>query len=62
MIMNITFCLQRFGDGSMNGLYLPTAVSAADNEVIREGADLPGVQQHYIGSLLVGRYLNNSLG
>jgi hypothetical protein len=62
VIVDISFRLQRFDDGSVNGLYLPVAVAAADDEVICEGADLPRVQQDYVGGLLVCRYLNNSLG
>jgi hypothetical protein len=62
MIVNIAFCLQRFDDSSVNGLQLPVAVSATDNEVIRERAGLSGVQQDYVCRLLVCRYLNDSLG
>jgi len=62
MIVNIAFCLQRFDDSSANGLQLPVAVSATDDEVIRERAGLSGVQQDYVCRLLVCRYLNDSLG
>ena len=62
MIVNIAFCLQRFDDSSVNGLQLPVAVSATDNEVIRERAGLSGIQQDYVCRLLVCRYLNDSLG
>jgi len=62
MIVNIAFCLQRFDDSSVNGLQLPVAVSATDDEVIRERAGLSGVQQDYVCRLLVCRYLNDSLG
>jgi len=60
MIVNIAFCLQRFDDSSVNGLQLPVAVSATDDEVIRERAGLSGVQQDYVCRLLVCRYLNDS--
>jgi hypothetical protein len=62
MIVDISFCLQRFDYGPVDGLYLPVAVAAADDEVVCKGADLPCVQQDYICGLLVCRYLNNSLG
>jgi hypothetical protein len=62
MIVDISFRLQSFDDGPVNGLYLPVAVATADDEVIRERADLPCVQQDYVCGLLVCRYLNNSLG
>ncbi len=62
MIVNIAFCLQCFDDSSVNGLQLAVAVSAADDEVIRERAGLSGIQQDYVCRLLVCRYLNNPLG
>jgi len=62
MEMNIALCLQLVGDGSVDGLQLAVAVSAADYEVIRERAGLSGVQQDYVRRLLVCRYLNDSLG
>jgi hypothetical protein len=62
MIVNIAFCLQCFDDSSVNGLQLAVAVSAADDEVIRERAGFSGIQQDYVCRLLVCRYLNNPLG
>jgi hypothetical protein len=62
MIVNIAFRLQCFDDSSVNGLQLAVAVSAADDEVIRERAGLSGIQQDYVCRLLVCRYLNNPLG
>jgi hypothetical protein len=62
MILDIAFRFQRFDDSSVNGLQLAVAVSAADDEVIRERAGLSGVQQDCVCRLLVCRYLNDSLG
>jgi hypothetical protein len=62
MVMDNAFCLQRLRDGTVNSLQLPVTVTAADDEIVCEGAYLSGIQQDNIGSLLVCRCLNDSLG
>jgi hypothetical protein len=46
----------------IDGVYLPAGLSAKEDKVIGKAANAPGIQEHYIRSLLITGYLNHPAG